>query len=165
MTRLALTLSMVVAVAVMPHAQKAAPLPTLYVFTQQDPSGLIDKDAKARADSVAGITKALRSSKVVRVVTEKADAMIVLEVTRGGEVTEADSLGALTNAINATSGGATSLKPKEAETRTRPVRYGTLSVGTYTTELYGQAYPWGAALAKAVEQWVKMNAAQLQHKD
>jgi len=133
----------------------------LYVFTATDPSGFVDADTTARAKTVTGIVKQLTKSKYVRVVETQDRAVLVLEVTRTAQVDEADSLGALSNTLNALAGGLQALRPRVDEKQTIAYRYATLTKDAYTTELSGHAFPFGVGLAKAIDAWAKTNQAQL----
>ena len=124
----------------------------VYVFTQTDPSGIVDADSKVRTAAVEGLTKTLEKSKALQVVTDPKDATIQVEITKTEIVEEKDSLSALNNALN----GA-----HNSEVKKVPYRVAVLRYGEYSTELKGKAAKNEASLARAVEGWVKDNAERL----
>jgi hypothetical protein len=131
----------------------------LFVFTHTDPSGFTDADETVRVGTVTAMTQQLAKSKLVRIVATREDATLVLEVTKTGSISEPDVLAALINMNR--------LGPRDTQL---PIsdkvlhRYATLTVGEYSTELHGHAFPVGKGLGRAVEGWVTANLDRLMAK-
>ncbi len=144
--------ALLLTIALPAAAQK--PLPTVYVFTKTDPSGLIDRDAKHRLAVVKDIRKQL-DGKVAHIVDSQEGATLTLEIAGTEQITRTSSLTAMSNALNPN-------RPQREEAERVTIQHATLTMGEYSTDLKADAYSTqSAALAKQVKDWLKMNAERL----
>lgn len=155
MTRYLLALSLLLCSAAAAHAQ-AVPV---YVFTQADPSGLVDDSTAERVTAVADIKARLAKNASVRVVETLETARVAVEVLRTGAEDRGDR--SVTTAV--TSGGLTVVNP--GTTVYRFSGHARLTSGTFSTNLESSIGPFGRSygenLGRKIEDWIKKNAKAL----
>jgi len=149
----ALTFALVAATA---HAQAR-----VYVYTNSDPSGIVDDAAKGRADVVRDIVGKLKGKRAVTVVGDQGHADLTLEILSRGY----EDIGAATASRIPGTGVTQAYSNKRAAIH---ARLRSLNVD-YSTEIVGGApgtylNAWGSAagdLAAKVEKFVKENKDKL----
>lgn len=149
-------LAIVVLLALSSGAAAQAPAPVrLHVFTQADPSGLVDKPTSERLKAVADMKKRLARLKTVQLVERADGAQATIEVMSAGW--EID--GGRSATVAAPVGSATVItggNPTESLNARA-----TLRSGTFTTDFEASVGPFmrtfGENLARKAEDWLKVN--------
>lgn len=127
----------------------------VHVFTAVDPSGFTDQNGRDRTDAVKDVRVSIAKMKGVVVAPTSIDADVTFEITRRVKEMAKTSMSKSMWKNNSWSRSPDSMQP---------FLYGTVTVGTFTTELRGaepDSEHHGGNLAKAFEQWLRENRAQL----
>jgi len=156
MNRLSLTAALaaliVVSVGQAAHAQDRI---TVHIFAAVDASGFVDQDAKDRNEAVQDAVASLAKSKIVTIVPTSEDADVTLRVTKRVNELAKTSIATSMFKNNSWSRSSDSMQP---------FLYGTVAVGSYTTELRStepEGKGHGRNLAKVFEEWVLDNRTQV----
>jgi hypothetical protein len=129
-----------------------------HVFTQADPSGLLDEAGEERVKAVADIKARLSKNPQIELVDRREDARVTVEVLSAG----AEDGGQGSSLVVPVDGAAIVTAPGK---KFEFVGRARLTSGTFTTNLESSVGPFGRSygenLARKVEDWMKKNGAAL----